>query len=509
VTDRTAGPTRTARRSRRPDATLEDASELGPSGDPAASTSSAAAAAPAAPAATVAPGTFASDPARGCWREGLVAGLDPAALAATYGTPLYVYDLDMVEACGRRLRSALPARFDIAYAAKANPSLAVITAAIASGTGVDVASSGELEAALRVGASPRAIVVTGPGKSDALLRRATTIGVRAVVVESPGELERLECAAEASGSVAGVLFRLPAHAGQTFGMSWEDAVEGASRARASSRLEPLGVHAFGVSAERDPGVLAAHVERTVDAGRRLAVAAGFPLRLVDAGGGLGVPYTEGDAELDLQALGRLLAGLDEAWRAEPSTREMRVILEPGRFLAAPAGVYIARVVDVKRLHGRHVAVLDGGINHLLAPALVGRHHRLRLAGIAAHGPAGVAAPGTAGRASAQRAGVAAPAEAGTATSDGRALVPTDLVGPLCTSLDVLDRLDAFPETRPGDLVVVLDVGAYGFTQSMPWFLSHEGPAEVGVSGGRPHLLRARLDPGAMVDAQFVPSARES
>jgi diaminopimelate decarboxylase len=425
-----------------------------------------------------APGASSADPAAGIWRDGLLAGLDPAALAATYGTPLYVYDLGMVEARGRRLRTALPARFDVAYAAKANPSLAVVAAAIASGTGVDVASSGELEAALRAGASPRTIVVTGPGKSDGLLRRATEIGVRAVVVESPGELERLERAADAAGTgaVARVLFRLPACAGQTFGMSWEDAVDGARRAHASSRLEPLGVHAFGVSAERDPAVLVAHLERTVEAGRRLAGAAGFPLRLVDAGGGLGVPYAEGDGELDLHAFGRLLAGLDEAWQGEPSTRAMRVVLEPGRFLTAPAGAYVTRVVDVKRLHGRHVAVLDGGINHLLAPALVGRHHRLQLAG--------------------------------PAPSNGRALVPTDLVGPLCTSLDVLDRLDAFPETRPGDLVVALDVGAYGFTQSMPWFLSHEGPAEIGVSGGRAHLLRARLDPRAIVDAQFVPAARE-
>ena len=447
---------------------------LAPSGAPAAAPGTSAADAGTLAAA---PGASAADAAAGIWRNELLAGLDPAALAAMYGTPLYVYDLGMVEARGRRLRSVLPARFDVAYAAKANPSLAVIAAAIASGAGVDVASSGELEAALRAGASPRTIVVTGPGKSDGLLRRATAIGVRAIVVESLGELERLERAAESGGTVAGVLFRLPAHAGQTFGMSWEDAVDGARRACASSRLEPLGVHAFGVSAERDPGVLAAHVERTVEAGRHLAGAAGFPLRLVDAGGGLGVPYADGDDELDLHAFGCLLAGLDEAWRAEPSTRAMRLVLEPGRFLTAPAGAYLARVVDVKRLHGRHVAVLDGGINHLLAPALVGRHHRLQLAG--------------------------------SASPDGRALVPTDLVGPLCTSLDVLDRLDAFPETRPGDLVVALDVGAYGFTQSMPWFLSHEGPAEIGVSAGRAHLLRARLDPGAMIAAQVIPTAPES
>jgi diaminopimelate decarboxylase len=406
------------------------------------------------------------------WRDGLVAGLDPAELAATYGTPLYVYDLDVAAARARRLRAALPARFDVAYAAKANPSLAVIAAVTRAGTGLDVASLGELQAATRAGVAAWETVVTGPGKSDALLRRAAEVGVRAVVVESLSELARLEAAAEAPRAVVGVLLRLPAHKGQIFGMSQEDALEGARRACQSPWLEPLGVHAFGISAERDQRVLAGHVERTVEAGRRLAAAAGFPLRLVDVGGGLGIPYEDGEPEFDLPAFGERLAHLDEAWAADPATSHVRVLFEPGRFLAGPAGAYVARVVDVKRLHKRHVAVLDGGINHLLAPALVGRRHRLRLVGSP---PAG-----------------------------SRALGPTDLVGPLCTSLDVLARPAAFPEPRPGDLIVALDAGAYGFTQSMPWFLSHQGPAEVGVSRGRAQLLRHRLDPAAVLDAQLLP-----
>ena len=408
----------------------------------------------------------------GVWRDGLVAGLDPAELAATFGTPLYVYDLDVAAARARRLRTALPARFDVAYAAKANPSLAVIAAVTGAGTGLDVASSGELEAATRASVSPGETIVTGPGKSDALLRRAAEVGVGAVVVESLSELARLEAAAQAARALVGVLLRLPAHEGQMFGMSQEDALEGARQAGQSPWLEPLGVHAFGISAERDHRVLAGHVERTVEAGRRLAVAAGFPLRLVDVGGGLGIPYEDGEPELDLPAFGERLARLDEAWAADSATSHVRVLLEPGRFLVGPAGAYVARIVDVKRLHGRHVAVLDGGINHLLAPALVGRRHRLHLVG--------------------------------SLQASSRVLGPTDLVGPLCTSLDVLARPEAFPEARPGDLIVALDAGAYGFTQSMPWFLSHEGPAEVGVSHGRAQLLRHRLDPAAVLDAQVLP-----
>ncbi len=420
----------------------------------------------------------------GLWRAGELAGLDPRALAAAHGTPLYVYDLDLVAARVRALRDALPAGCDVAYAVKANPSLAVVATIAAEGADVDVSSIGELEAARRAGVPGGRTVVTGPGKVDALLDAAVARGVRAVVVESPGELRRLERAAERAGTRCAVLLRLPAHEGQSFGMAWEDAVESGRRAAASPWLEPLGVHAFGVSAELDARVLLDHVERTGEAARRLAAAAGFPLRLVDAGGGLGIPYADDATPLDLGALGEGLANLLRRWQADAALRDVRLLLEPGRFMVGPAGAYVARVVDVKRLHGRHVATLDGGINHLLAPALVGRTHRLRLVANPAGRPA-------AGR-TAER------------LADARPLVPVDIVGPLCTGLDVLARPDAFPEPRPGDLVVTLDVGAYGFTQSMPWFLSHPGPAEVAVRAGRSRLIRPRLDPGAVLDAQVVP-----
>ena len=412
------------------------------------------------------------------WSDGLLAGIDPVALAGTYGTPLYVYDLALVAARIAALRGALPPSCDVAYAVKANPSLAVITTIAQAGVGCDVSSLGELEAVRRAGVEMRRVVVTGPGKRDELLEAAVALGAQTVVVESPGELERLERASARAGRVTSVLFRLPAHEGQTFGMAWDDAVRSGRRAAASSWLDPLGVHAFGVSAERDHRVLLDHVSRTVERGRRLAAEAGFALRLVDVGGGFGIPYAEGEPPLDLQALGEGLAALHAEWGAGAASG-LRVLFEPGRFLVGPAGAYVARVVDVKRLDGRIVATVDGGINHLLAPALVGRRNRLRLV-----------APGGAAE---------------------RPFVAATIVGPLCTGLDVLARPDAFPEPRPGDLLVALDAGAYGFTQSMPWFLSQLGAAEVAVLDGRAWLARPRLDSSAVLDVQaaraVVPSTR--
>ena len=419
-------------------------------------------------------GTLTSDE---IWHDGRLAGLDPRELARTFGTPLYVYDLDALAARAARLRAALPDGVDVAYAVKANPSLAVIGILALAGLGADVSSEGELEAALRAGMAPRAIVVTGPGKSDRLLRRAVESGVRAIAVDSPGEVPRVGAAAEAAGERARVLFRL-AQPGQTFGMSWRDALAAAGRAIRSAHLEPIGVHAFAVSAVLDHDVLAGHAERTVDAAVRLARAAGFPLALVDVGGGLGIPYRDGEGPLELASFAAGVRRVVAGWALEADLHETRILVEPGRYLSGPAGAYLARVVDVKRLDGRHVAVLDGGINHLLAPALVGRQHRLRLVGSALPQDRSL---------------------------DGRPLVPVTITGPLCTSLDVVGRLDAFPEPCPGDLVVALDAGAYGFTQSMPWFLSHPGPAELAIAGGRAELVRGRLAPAEAVAAQRMPT----
>jgi diaminopimelate decarboxylase len=241
----------------------------------------------------------------------------------------------------------------------------------------------------------------------------------------------------------------------------------------SPHLELLGLHAFGASNVLDANALADHVAATMRSARALAIEAGFPLKLVDAGGGLGIPYEAHEESLDLVGFGRRLAGLAAEWRADPLTRETRVLLEPGRFLVGPAGAYVARVVDRKSMDGREVVILDGGIHHLLRPALVGQEHRIRRLGGAQEG---------AGR-----------------------FVPVTVAGPLCSGLDVLATEVMLAVPEPGDLVAVLDVGAYGFTESMPFFLSHPIPAEVAVRGGHAALLRPRLEPETWLAWQSIPS----
>ena len=412
-------------------------------------------------------------------RDGRLAGIEPALLADRFGTPAYVYDLDVVTGQAEALLAALPARFDLAYAVKANPNLAVLRHLAAMGLGADVASGGELRHVLRAGLDPAHVVMTGPGKRDEELAAAIEAGLRAVTVESVGELRRLAHLAEGLGRPQRVLLRAAVAdaarlervrlvgddgAGK-FGMDLRDLRVAAGEAVASPWLEPIGLHAFGASNVTDPEALAAHVEATVRTARTLATEVGFELRLVDAGGGLGIPYEEHEAELDLAALGARLAALSARMEADPATRGARLLLEPGRFLVGPAGAYLARVLERKEVGGRQVAILDGGIHHALRPALVGQQHRVRV--LTGSGAGAGAVPGR---------------------------LPVTVAGPLCTGLDVFVRAAVMAPPDPGDIVAVLDVGAYGATESMPLFLSHAMPPEVAVRGGEAWAARPRIDP---------------
>lgn len=417
---------------------------------------------------------------------GRVAGMNAAELAARFGTPMYVYDLDAVEDRVEGLRGALPPSFELAYAAKANPAARVLELMRGLGLGLDIASGGELQAALQAGFDPARIIFTGPGKTDAELAAAVKVGLRAITVESAGELARLERIAGTARRRVPILLRVavrgegeetPILGGgwRKFGIDPDELETVARSACASPSLDLLGMHAFGASNVREADAIAAHVAWIVETAASLARRVGFRLRLVDAGGGLGIPYADADRPLDLDRLGARLATLAAGWSGDSDLAELPVLLEPGRYLVGPAGVLMARVLDVKRVGGRTVAILDAGIHTASRPALVGAGHRLRLL------------------------------EPGRPRAEGG---PVVVAGPLCTGLDVFPGgLTHVPEV--GDLVAILDLGAYGYTESMPLFLSHPSPGEVAIQGGQVQLLRQALlasdaRPGPMRSRLAVP-----
>ena len=412
-----------------------------------------------------------------------VAGHDPEALLAAHGSPLYVYDLDVIRRRVVRLRTTLPERAEVAFAVKANPSPLVLETLRSAGTGVDVASGGELSSVLRAGFDPGAVCFTGPGKTDRELEAALRAQVRALTIESLDELDAVLGMADLAHHGQGLMLRLAVEARAEerpiigaagaikFGLTDEEADEALERLGAVGALGPggrfrvLGIHAFGASNVLEAAVLVAGLRELAARAEALASRHGLDIRLIDMGGGLGIPYAPEAADLDVVALGEGIAAELRTWAVRAGLREARVLLEPGRWLVGPAGVYLTRVVRTKVRGGRAIAIMDGGIHHLMRPALVGEQQRVVPVGVAARG----------------------------VPQDADAL-PVDVVGPLCTGLDMLATDVAAPMPSAGDTYAVLDAGAYGFTESMPLFLSHPMPAELAIEGPVVRTSRPRVEP---------------
>ena len=362
---------------------------------------------PARPGGRPAMTTTATRP--GILRDGRLGGADPEALAMRFGTPYYAYDLDVVTAQVEALRAVLPASFDLAFAVKANPLLARPRA-----TWPRWASARTSRPAGSCGTS------CAPGSTAAAsCSPAPESGTRSWRLQSrqasgwsrwsrAGELGRLAAIAASRGRRQPVLLRLSMSdarreervriigddgAGK-FGMDLDDLRAAAADAVASPHLEPLGIHAFGASNVLDAEVLAAHVESTVETAAVVASEAGFPLRLVDAGGGLGIPYGDGETRPRPRDAGRAARG-DRRANGRGSGDRGRAGRDRARPVPrrAASGAYVARVVERKTVDGTEVAILDGGIHHVLRPTLVGQAHRVVALTGAATGPA----PGTRAR----------------------------------------------------------------------------------------------------------------
>ena len=375
------------------------------------------------------------------------------ALAETHGTPCFLYRRSVAEAAYRTLRAALPPRVRIAYAVKANPHPDLLACFAELGASFDCASIGELQRVSTLRLPPGRTFFAGPGKRTEELALALDLGVR-VQAEGLEDLERLEWLAEAR-ALPEVPVNLRVHplgieegarilggsGPSAFGVDEEAVPELLVRASTLRHVKLRGLHAFAASNQRDAAALLAIHGRILDLARRLTETRGLRLEQIDLGGGLGVPYAAEEAPLDLATFGQGLSDL----LARHAWFKGELILEPGRFLAGPCGIYLARVVRLKESRGVRFAILEGGINHLIRPLLTGQPFPVRVVG----------------------------REAGA--------VPYTLAGPLCTSLDRLGEV-RLPELAAGDMLAFGTAGAYGLNEGMTHFLSHPVPPEVWVAG---------------------------
>jgi diaminopimelate decarboxylase len=367
-------------------------------------------------------------------------------------TPAYVYDLDEVRRSVATLHTWLPEPVRVYYSLKANPHPAIVAALRVAGCHAEVCSPGELTAALDAGFPAEDVLYTGPGKREQDITAAIKAGVQLFSVDSPYGIEQIQGAR--------ALLRIndvaPAP-GQGLTMTGVASQFGADASWVLAEPERFagisGFHFFPGSNTADPDSLVAQFRQSAATARRLADACGVAVEVLDLGGGFGAPFGKAGTLPRYDGLAEQLADLLDdtfpGWRAGDPV----VAFESGRHLVATCGTLHCRVLDVKRSHGRDVVVLESGINHLGGMAGLRR---------------------------------LSPIQPDVQVAADRPGVLTDVLvsGPLCTPTDVWSYAADLPEVRPGDLITVPNVGAYGLYASLIAFLGHPMPVEVIVENGR-------------------------
>lgn len=404
-------------------------------------------------------------------------GVSLETIAAEVGTPVYVYSSATLRRHYQVLRAACDARRTelgnalIAFAVKANSNLSVLATLAAEGCGADTVSEGEIRRALAAGVPADRIIFSGVGKTDAELAFALEVGVRQINVESGVELDRLAAVAEAKDARATVAIRVNpdvgagGHAkittggsGDKFGVPVQEALELYARTAASPYLRPVGLACHIGSQIKDLQPLRAAFEVLRDMTSDLR-AQGLTVERLDLGGGLAAPYAEGDETPAVEAYVDMAAGVLEGLDVETA-------FEPGRLLAANAGVLLSRVIQVNaRSDGRRFLVLDAAMNDLMRPALYDAFHDLL-----------------------------------PVRPRGGEPLAFDVVGPVCETGDTFARDRRLAPLEAGDLVAFTGAGAYGAVMSGEYNSRLLVP-EVLVEGDRRAVVRPRPTYEAMLERE--------
>jgi diaminopimelate decarboxylase len=372
-------------------------------------------------------------------------------------TPFYAYDRGLLTERVSMLRNLLPKDILLHYAVKANPMPALVQHMAGLVDGLDVASNGEMRVALNTGVSPKNISFAGPGKTFRELSCAILAKI-IINIESENEMKAVATLARRYKIRPSVAIRVnPDFELKTSGMKMGGGPKqfGVDAERVPAMLKRLnhldldfiGFHIFSGSQNLRVDAIQECQEKTIRLAIKLAEYTPSPVRLVNIGGGLGIPYFPGDKPLNLRPIGdnlyRLLLIVNEY------LPQAQIVMELGRYLVGEAGIYVCKVIDRKISRGQVYLITDGGLHHHLAasgnfgqiirknyPVLVGNK----------------------------------------VTGSEREIV--SVVGPLCTPLDLLADKMEMAKAEIGDFIVILQSGAYGLTASPTQFLNHPTPAEL-------------------------------
>jgi diaminopimelate decarboxylase len=378
-------------------------------------------------------------------------------VAEAGGTPLFVYDRNVVERQVARFRIAMPDRLALHYAVKANPYGQLLTFLSKQIDGFDIASAGELDRLEVADAGLLPISFAGPGKRDAELERAVPAGLT-INLESEGEAERALAIADRLGTRPKLAVRVnPPFALKGAGMKMgglaspfgvdAERVPALVRRLIAAGADWRGLHIYAGSQSLNADAIVDAQRRTVALAAQIGQSAGQTPPELNLGGGFGIPYFAGDQPLDIDKIGsELTETLD---RAPDLLADTRFAIELGRWLVGEAGVYLTRVVDRKQSGGRTFLITDGGLHHMLAASgnfgqLLRRNYPIAVA---------------------NRFGLDAEEE-------------VTITGCLCTPLDLLGDEVMLPRAEVGDLVAIFCAGAYGLTASPGDFLGQPSAREI-------------------------------
>ena len=387
-----------------------------------------------------------------------IGGIGISQLAQQVGqTPFYAYDRKLIGERVQQLRTALPQDIHLHYAIKANPMPELVQHMAGLVDGFDLASAGEMHVALTTAMSRDKISFAGPGKTDIELSAAIEAGI-IINMESEGEMRRIAAIAGTLGVTPKVAIRInPDFELKSSGMKMgggpkqfgvdAERVPAMLQELAALELEFFGFHIFSGSQNlKEESIMEAH-EKTFELALRMNEHVPSPVKLLNIGGGLGIPYFPGEKRLDLTPIGDNLSRLlPDVRKALPETE---IVTELGRFLVGEAGVYVCKIIDKKISRGETFLITDGGLHHHLA------------------------ASGNFGQVIRKNYPVTIGNKAGSNDTE-----VVNVVGPLCTPLDILGNKMELPKAEVGDLVVVYQSGAYGYTASPHLFLSHPAPKQI-------------------------------
>ena len=393
-----------------------------------------------------------------------------------YGTPLYVYDLNVVNKHINILYKTLPKEVKVFYSLKANPSMNLLRSFSNNISGAEVSSEGELYTALKSGISADKIIFVGPGKSEFELTYAIENKILSIVVESFSELDKVNHMSSKIGSISRIAVRVNPKSpvdgarikmggsSKQFGIDEELLDEFIRKVHNSKNVILEGLHIYMGTQILDSETLVKNFQTVFAVAKKMQHNLSVDLKLIDFGGGFGIPYFKGDRALDMAGLENGLKEVFEDNKRYFDYKAMNIIVESGRFVVAESGYYLTKVICKKHSRGKTFIITDGGSNNHSSAAGIGRFARNNFP-------------------------VEVIRKSEPSNTYDKEIV--DIAGPLCTPTDILAQRIELPVVNEGDIICIPKSGAYGLSASMKDFLSHPHPAEVLIDGSKHKLIRRR------------------